>query len=81
MLGRGTLHGQTSGVGGGVEVAPGLRVEHRVAALQAQGGLSEEEYNRWLDSLMAQGRWGEAYARWASGAPSKRASTSGRSTE
>lgn len=38
-------------------------------ALQAQGGLSEEEYNRWLDSLMAQGRWGEAYARWASGAP------------
>lgn len=38
-------------------------------ALQAQGGLSQDEYDRWLDSLMAQGRWGEAYARWASGVP------------
>lgn len=34
-------------------------------ALQANGGLSGDEYLRWLDSLMAQGRWGEAYARWA----------------
>ncbi len=34
-------------------------------ALQDQGGLSAEEYARWLDSLIAQGRWGEAYARWA----------------
>lgn len=34
--------------------------------LQAQGGLSEPEYKDWLDSLIAQGRWGEAYARWAS---------------
>lgn len=33
--------------------------------LQATGGLSTDEYGRWLDSLMAQGRWGEAYARWA----------------
>lgn len=34
-------------------------------ALQANGGLDEDEYRRWLDSLLAQGRWGEAYARWA----------------
>ncbi len=34
-------------------------------AMQDQGGLSAEEYARWLDSLIAQGRWGEAYARWA----------------
>ncbi|MFN7183639.1 MAG: hypothetical protein ACK4MZ_05555 [Thermomonas haemolytica] len=38
-------------------------------ALQAQGGLSQDEYDRWLDSLMAQGRWGEAYARWAGSVP------------
>ncbi|TLX22277.1 tetratricopeptide repeat protein [Thermomonas fusca] len=34
-------------------------------ALQDRGGLSADEYSRWLDSLIAQGRWGEAYARWA----------------
>lgn len=34
-------------------------------ALQASGALAEDDYARWLDSLMAQGRWGEAYARWA----------------
>ena len=34
-------------------------------ALQANGGLTKAEYDRWLDSLIAQGRWGEAYARWA----------------
>jgi len=34
-------------------------------ALQDKGGLSADEYSRWLDSLIAQGRWGEAYARWA----------------
>lgn len=34
-------------------------------ALQDQGGLSPVEYANWLDSLIAQGRWGEAYARWA----------------
>ena len=37
-------------------------------ALQALGGLSDEDYARWLDSLIAQGRWGEAYARWAGSA-------------
>lgn len=34
-------------------------------ALQAAGGMSAEEHAIWMDSLMAQGRWGEAYARWA----------------
>ena len=34
-------------------------------ALQTNGGLSQDEYGKWLDSLMSQGRWGEAYARWA----------------
>ena len=34
-------------------------------ALQFQGGLSRQEYAGWLDSLIRQGRWGEAYARWA----------------
>lgn len=34
-------------------------------SLRARGGLSQEEYFAWLDSLIAQGRWGEAYARWA----------------
>ena len=33
--------------------------------LQAKGGLSEQDYKDWLDSLIAEGRWGEAYARWA----------------
>lgn len=34
-------------------------------SLQDKGGLSEKEQKDWLDSLIAQGRWGEAYARWA----------------
>jgi tetratricopeptide (TPR) repeat protein len=34
--------------------------------LRKRGGLSQDEYATWLDGLMAQGRWGEAYARWAS---------------
>lgn len=38
-------------------------------ALQAQGGLSEEESAQWLDSLIAQGRWGEAQARWLGNIP------------
>lgn len=38
-------------------------------ALQDNGGLSAEEYSRWLDSLMARGNWGEAYARWAGEVP------------
>ena len=38
-------------------------------ALQNQGGLKPEEYAQWLDNLMTQGRWGEAYARWAGSLP------------
>lgn len=34
-------------------------------AMHSLGGLSEREHAIWLDSLIAQGRWGEAYARWA----------------
>lgn len=34
--------------------------------LQRQGALRPDEYAAWLDSLLAKGRWGEAYARWAS---------------
>lgn len=34
-------------------------------ALQNQGALNPEEYAGWLDSLISQGSWGEAYARWA----------------
>jgi tetratricopeptide (TPR) repeat protein len=34
-------------------------------ALQDKGGLSDAEYKDWLDSLILQDRWGEAYARWA----------------
>lgn len=43
-------------------------------ALQDKGGLSAHEYKGWLDSLITQGRWGEAYARWAGSAikPGKR---------
>ena len=52
--------------GTGNQVAAGRVMQ----ALQNQGGLTPEEYTHWLDSLIAQGRWGEAYARW-SGSASK----------
>jgi len=48
--------------GTGSRVAAGRVMQ----ALQNQGGLTPEEYAHWLDSLIAQERWGEAYARWAS---------------
>lgn len=38
-------------------------------ALWDQGGLERDEYGAWLDTLMASGRWGEAYARWATDVP------------
>ena len=38
-------------------------------ALHGQGGLSPREYAGWLDGLIRQGRWGEAYARWAGQVP------------
>jgi hypothetical protein len=34
-------------------------------ALQEKGGLNPAEFGLWLESLLAQGRWGEAYALWA----------------
>ncbi|MBV2208194.1 MAG: tetratricopeptide repeat protein [Thermomonas sp.] len=42
-----------------------LAADQVMQSLQDQGGLSEQEYAGWMDSLMAQGRWGDAYARWA----------------
>ncbi|MCD9032745.1 hypothetical protein LDO32_13520, partial [Luteimonas sp. Y-2-2-4F] len=39
------------------------------AALRRHGDLSAEETARWLDAMLAGGRWGTAYAYWASGLP------------
>lgn len=36
-------------------------------ALRARGGLDAEETARWIDGMLRGGRWGSAYARWASG--------------
>lgn len=36
-----------------------------LAALQRHGGLDEEETAAWIESLLRDGRWGEAHARWA----------------
>ena len=36
-------------------------------ALRRQGMLTPEEINRWIDGMLAGGRWGTAYARWYSG--------------
>jgi tetratricopeptide (TPR) repeat protein len=36
-----------------------------LAALQRKGGLTQAEFDAWIEALMQQGRWGEAYARWA----------------
>lgn len=37
------------------------------SALQTSGGLSPQETGLWVDRLIAEGRWGEAYSYWASG--------------
>jgi hypothetical protein len=37
------------------------------AALQTRGGLSPQEAGRWVDRLLAEGHWGEAYSYWVSG--------------
>lgn len=37
-----------------------------LAALQRRGGLHADESAAWIESLLRDGRWGEAYARWAS---------------
>ena len=36
-------------------------------ALRARGGLDAQETARWIDGMLRGGRWGSAYARWASG--------------
>lgn len=36
-------------------------------ALRAHGGLGEDEVARWIDGMLRGGRWGSAYAHWASG--------------
>lgn len=36
-------------------------------ALRARGGLDAKETARWIDGMLRGGRWGSAYARWASG--------------
>ncbi|WP_240098644.1 tetratricopeptide repeat protein [Thermomonas flagellata] len=38
-------------------------------ALRTRGALDPQEYADWLDGLLQQGRWGEAYARWAGTVP------------
>jgi len=38
--------------------------ERVIAGLQASGGLSREEHQRWIEALMKQKRWDEAYAHW-----------------
>lgn len=36
-----------------------------LGALQRRGGLDAEESTAWIESLLRDGRWGEAHARWA----------------
>ena len=36
-----------------------------MAALRGADGLSEPEFDEWFATLLRQGRWGEAYSRWA----------------
>lgn len=36
-----------------------------MSALRAAGGLNASEFDDWIAYLMRQGRWGEAYGRWA----------------
>lgn len=49
--------------------APGLgaAADNLHGALRARGGLDPAETARWLDGMLRDGRWGDAYARWVSG--------------
>ena len=38
-----------------------------LSALQQHGGLDAATTGRWIDRLVKDGKWGEAYARWAAG--------------
>lgn len=35
-----------------------------LSALHREGGLDDAEFDAWIETLMRQGRWGEAHARW-----------------
>lgn len=39
-------------------------VDNLYARLQQHGELSKDEIGRWLDRMLADGRWGEAFANW-----------------
>lgn len=39
-------------------------VDNLHAKLQQRGELSQEETGRWLDRMLADGRWGDAFANW-----------------
>ena len=42
-------------------------VDNIFGALQLKGDLASDETGRWLDRLMRDGLWGEAYSRWVGG--------------
>lgn len=44
-------------------------VDRLMGALQRTGGLDAPEFGDWIESLMAQGRWKDAHARWAAALP------------
>lgn len=41
-------------------------IDRVLSGLQRHGGLDAAEFDAWIESMMQQGRWGEAHARWAS---------------
>lgn len=45
----------------------GLAADNLHGALRARGGLDAVETARWLDGMLRDNRWGDAYARWVSG--------------
>lgn len=44
-------------------------IEHVLSALQRRGALDAGEMGLWIDRLAKDGKWGEAYARWAGELP------------
>lgn len=43
-----------------------VSAERVLGGLRKAGGLTQDEHNRWVEDLMRQGDWTQAYARWAS---------------
>lgn len=39
-------------------------IDNIYSRLQAKGGMTREETARWLDGMLAKGRWGDAFAAW-----------------